>query len=201
VANNILSAEVEIRGTRPLLWHRFGPDTIPASGKKERQGVAGNDPGEWRRSVLATIDRQLYLEPSYIFGALRDGAKHTKRGRGTLQPMVAATLQVEDDRILLDRFLPENADDILACTPEDPVYLDIRSVKNPATRARNIRYRVAASSGWSTRFTILWDMTVVSRGEMEAIARDAGMLAGIGDGRSIGFGRFTVERFEVRQDS
>ncbi|MCP9496904.1 MAG: hypothetical protein MSG64_21000 [Pyrinomonadaceae bacterium MAG19_C2-C3] len=197
MASNILTATVEAQGTRPLLWHRFGADTIPASGKKERQGVAGNDPSEWQRSVLLTNERQLYLEPSYIFGAVRDGARHTKRGRGTLQPMVAATLQVTDDRVLVDRFLPEDTEAFLTHTPDDPVYLDIRSVKNPATRARNVRYRVAASAGWKARFTIMWDMTVVSRGEMEAAVRDAGMLAGIGDGRSIGFGRFGVERFDI----
>lgn len=199
MASNIISATVEVQGTRPLLWHRFGADTIPADGKKERQGVAGNDPSEWKRSVLVTKERQLYLEPSYIFGAVRDGAKHTKRGRGTLQPMVAATLQVSDDRVLVDRFLPENTDAFLANTPEDPVYLDIRSVKNPATRARNVRYRVAASPGWKTQFTLMWDITVVSRGEMEAAVRDAGMLAGLGDGRGIGFGRFTVERFDIAE--
>ncbi len=79
------------------------------------------------------------------------------------------------------------------------MYLDIRSVKNPATRARNVRYRVAASPGWKTRFTILWDMTIVGRNEMEAVVRDAGMFAGLGDGRQIGFGRFSVERFEVSE--
>lgn len=199
MASNILSAEVEVTGTRPLLWHRFGPDTIPASGKKERQGVAGNDPSEWQRSVLLTKERQLYLEPSYIFGCLRDGAKHTPRKRGTLQPFVAATLQITDERVLVDRFLPENTEDFLSHTPDDLVYLDVRSVKNPATRARNVRYRVAASAGWKTRFTIMWDITVVSRGEMEAVVRDAGQFAGLGDGRSIGFGRFAVEGFNVAE--
>ena len=200
MASNILTATVEVQGTRPLLWHRFGPDTIPVSGKKERQGVAGNDPSEWKRSVLVTKERQLYLEPSYIFGAVRDGAKHTKRGRGTLQPMVAATLQVNDDRVLVDRFLPEDTEAFLKHTASDPVYLDIRSVKNPATRARNVRYRVAASAGWKAQFTIIWDMTVVSRGEMEAVVRDAGMLAGLGDGRGIGFGRFRVDSFDLKTE-
>jgi hypothetical protein len=30
---------------------------------------------------------------------------------------------------------------------------------------------------------------------MEAVAHDAGRLCGIGDGRSIGYGRFEVTRF------
>jgi hypothetical protein len=194
MTKNVLTARITIRGLRPLLWNHFGPEAIPASGKKERSGVAGNDPAEWRRGVLATKEGQLFLDPSNIFGAIRDGAKHTPRKRGTLQPFMAATLQVADDRILIDRHLPPEP---ITTDPEAPVYIDMRSVKNPGTGARNIRYRVAASPGWKASFHVTWDMTVISRGEMEQAVRDAGMLSGIGDGRSIGFGRFAVEEFFI----
>lgn len=194
MASNILTAAVVIKGTRPLLWNHFGPDAIPADGKKERAGVAGNDPTEWRRTVLATKDGQLYLEPANVFGSIRDGARHTSRKRGTLQPYVAATLQVRDERVMVDRRLPPEP---VPTDPDAPVYVDTRSVKNPATKGRNVRHRVAASSGWSARFSIAWDKTVVSRGEMEQALIDAGTLVGIGDGRSIGFGRFSVEEFLV----
>lgn len=193
---NILTAQVTVRGTRPLLWHRFGPDALPLE-KRERTGVAGNDPEEWRRTVLATKEGQLYLEPSYIFGCIRDGARHTKKGKGSIQSLVAATLQVVDDRILVDRWLPDGvpeADDTM------PVYMDIRSVRNPATKARNVRYRVAASTGWTLTFRILWDGTIVSRSEIQASVIDAGRLCGLGDGRSIGFGRFEVVSFEIKEE-
>jgi hypothetical protein len=77
-----------------------------------------------------------------------------------------------------------------------PVYLDVQSVRNPSTKGRNVRYRVAASVGWSTSFTILFDKTIVDRNSMQAVLNDAGVLVGIADGRSIGFGRFTIESFE-----
>ncbi len=100
---NRLEAAITIEGTRPLLWHAFTPDAIPSSGKREaRSGRAGNDPEEWRRSVLITATRQLYLLPSYIFGCLRDAARFTRKGRGTLQPALVATLQVIDERILVN---------------------------------------------------------------------------------------------------
>lgn len=194
MASNIVTASVSIKGTRPLLWHHFGPDAIPADGKKERAGVAGNDPGEWRRTVLVTKEGQLYLEPSSVFGSIRDGARHTPRKRGTLQPYVAATLQVRDERVLVDRHLPPEP---VPTDPDSLVYVDTRSVRNPATKGRNVRHRVAASPGWSARFSITWDKTVVSRGEMEQALVDAGTLVGIGDGRSIGFGRYSVEEFLV----
>jgi hypothetical protein len=190
-----IRARVTIKGTRSLLWHHFGPEALPLE-KVERVGVAGNNPEEWRATVLVTTEGQLYLEPTYAFAAIRDGAKHTPKKRGSLQPFVAATLQVVEDRILVDRFMPEN----LTGDSEAPVYLDVRSVRNPSTGGRNVRYRIAASPGWACTFTILWDKTVVSRGEMESVLRDAGRLVGIGDGRSVGFGRFSIELFEVTEE-
>jgi hypothetical protein len=194
--SNILVATIHIKGVRPLLFHAFTPAAIPLS-KQEKTGVAGNDPEEWRKTVLLTKEGQLYLEPTYIFGCLRDGAKNTKKGRGSLQPLLASCLQVVSDRVLLDRYLP----DPLTTDSTQPVYLDVRSVKNPVTRGRNVRYRVAAAPGWTLNAVIMWDKTIVSRGEMEAVVIDAGRLAGLGDGRAVGFGRFSVESFEVNDDA
>lgn len=197
---NILRAEVAIKGTRPLLWHHFGPDALPLE-KQEREGVAGNNPGEWKKTVLMTDDRRLYLKPTYIFGCLRDGAKHTPRKRGTLQPFIAATLQLEDDII----FIKRNSEVLkvpvepIPTDPTLPVFMDIQSVKNPSTRARNVRYRIAASSGWDAKFHIQWDATIVSRNEMNAVAIDAGRFCGLADGRSIGYGRFEVTAFAVSE--
>lgn len=191
---SLLTAEVKIRGTRPLLWHVFGPDALPLE-KQEKTGVAGHDPEEWKKTYLATADGQLYFPPSYVFATIRDGSRYTRKGRGSIQPAVAATLQIEDEFILFDRYMPEGEP---SRDPTEPVYLDVRGVKNPATKSRNVRYRVAASSGWSTTFRLLWNKTVVSRSEMEAATNDAGLLCGLGDGRSIGMGRFEVIRFDVQ---
>ncbi len=194
--NNIAIAEVRIIGIRPILWHRFGSDTLSLE-KREKTGVAGNNPEEWKKTVLKTQNNQLYIEPSYIFACLREGAKYTKRGRGSLQSVVSATLQVLDDKILVDRFLPDS----ITTNIEEPVYLDIRGVKNPVTKSRNIRYRVCSSSGWKAIFHIAWDKSIISKFEMNSIAIDAGMLSGVGDGRSIGFGRFKVEEFLVVENA
>lgn len=193
--SNILTAFIEVEGTRPLLWHAFGPDALPLE-KQERTGVAGNDPEEWRKTVLVTKTGQLFLKHTYCFGSLRDAAKNTKRGRGSIQKHVASTLQVTPDVILMDGlYLP---DEPLPTDPTEPVYLDIQGVVNPSTRARNVRYRVAARAGWRCGFQLEWDRTIVSRSEMEAVAIDAGRLTGLGDGRSVGYGRFHVLTFDVQ---
>ena len=201
--SNIVTATVRIKGTRPLFWHKFGPDAMPLE-KGERTGVAGHDPEEWRKTVLVDKQGQLYLEPTYCFATLRDGAKYTKKGRGSIQANVAATLQISDNRILVDRWMPgfPNGHECNPVTVEppaqdsdQPVYLDVRGVRNPTTKARNVRYRVVAAPGWECAFTILFDKTIVSRPEMQAVLTDAGKLVGIGNGRGIGMGRFEVLSF------
>lgn len=203
--SNIVQAKVDIRGVRPLLWHRFGPEALPLQ-KQELTGVAGNDPEEWRRTVLVSKDGQLYLDPSQVFGGIRDGSKHTKKGRGSIQPLVTATLQVLDERVLIDRYFPGfpnghafnvNEAEAPPSDPSEPVYLDVRGVRNPSTKARNVRYRVAASRGWACEFTLIWDKTIVARAQMEAALYDTGQFVGIGNGRSIGMGRFEVLSFKV----
>jgi len=193
----MMKAKVVIRGTRPLLWHRFGPDAIPLE-RMERTGVAGNDPDEWRKTYSATAEGQLYVDGTYIFGCLRDGARYVKKGRGSIQKDVAATLQVLNDRTLVDRFMPSNGDPPVG-DPTAPVYIDVQSVRNPQTKGRNVRYRVAASLGWKAEFEILWDETIVGGQQMQSVAIEAGRFAGIGDGRAVGFGRFEVEEFKAEK--
>jgi hypothetical protein len=202
--SNIIKARITIRGVRPLLLHHFGPDALPLE-KQEKDGVAGNSPNEWRKTALVTKEGQLYLKPTYAFATIRDAARHTKKGKGSIQSAVAATLQVLDNTILIDRHFPGfpngHAFDINTVEPpptdpDAPVYLDVQGVRNPSTKSRNIRYRVAASPGWACSFTIIFDKTVVDRNQMRAVLNDAGVLVGIADGRSIGFGRFEVVGFE-----
>jgi len=203
MGKNILTATIEIKGIRPLLWHVFGPDSLPLE-KQEKTGVAGHNPDEWKKTFTATKEGQLYLPGSYFFGTYIAGAKFTKKGKGSIQSMVSATLQVLDDKVLVNRRLPSdiyevpqkyyNADDEL-------VYIDVRSVRNPSTKARNIRYRIATCPGWECKFSVIFDKTVVSRAEMQAAIIDAGKLCGIGDGRSVGYGRFEVVSFEVTEDA
>jgi hypothetical protein len=193
---SILSAKISIQGVRPLLWHHLSPEALSVK-PRERTGKAGNDPSEWRRTVLTTPKRQLYIEPTYIFGCLREAAKYSRRKLGSFQSLISATVQVRDEIILIDQYLPKT--DV---KPQDknrpvPVYLDVRAVRNPGTRAMNIRYRVAAASGWKASFTIVWDNTVIGREQMESILTDAGNLVGIGSGRSLGLGRFEITRLEV----
>lgn len=190
--SNIVRAKVTIRGNRPLIQHQFGPDAIPIE-KGERTGVAGNDPEEWKKTCMLTKDGQLYIRGDYVFSCLCKGAVHTKKGRGSIQSLVQSTLQVEDSVILLNRHVPESGPQ---ADPTQEVYLDVRGVRNPQSKARNVRYRLATAPGWECSFTLLWDKTIVSREQMKAVLRDSGTLGGLGDGIKIGCGRFAVLKYE-----
>lgn len=197
MSKNIVRARVTIRGARDFLQHAFGPESIPLE-KGERTGVAGNDPLEWKKTCLVTKEGQLYIRGSYIFGCIRDGAKHTKKGKGSIQAVVAATLQIEESIVLIDRFLPKGEP---TTDPTEPVYIHVCGVRNPSTKARNVRYRLACSPGWTCSFTILWDKTLVARDVMRAILNDASILVGLGDGRSVGNGRFEITSFVELTDA
>jgi len=208
MAQNMIQATVNIVGTRPFFWHCFTPEAL-ALEKKERTGVAGNDPSEWRSTASVDRDGHLYFDSSYAFACIREGGRHIKRGKSNLISPISSTLQlVGSNKIYVDRWWPgypngerfeiETADEPPR-DPDEPVYLDVRGVKNPSTKARNVRYRVAASLGWRAEFTIQWDKTIVSRNEMHSAIIDGGKLAGVGNGRNIGMGRFEVEKFEITE--
>lgn len=194
---NMVRVKVAIQGTRTLLQHAFGPDAIPLE-KVEKTGVAGNDPEEWKRTCMLLGDGQLFIPSTYIFSCLKNGAIHTKRGRGSIQSAVVSTLQVEEDVIpLTNRFVSSEKDlhTQMVLTPPDEreeVFIYVASVRNPTTKGRNVRYRLAARLGWRCKFTLCWDKTIVTREQMKAVLRDAGMLGGLGDGIRIGCGRFEV---------
>jgi len=185
----IVIAEVQIEGIRPLMFHVFGPDSIPLE-KRERTGVAGNDPEEWRKTYTALPSGQLYIRPDYAFSCLTNAARNTKHGsRGNYMAKLAGTLQITDDVLLMDRWMPPEP---LPTDPTEPVYLDIRSTRNPATKGRGVRYRVAICPGWHLNFHAQFEGTVVSRTIFRTILIDAGALVGLADGRALGFGRFEI---------
>lgn len=195
-------ATVSIRGVSPLIWHAFNVNAISTE-RKEKTGVAGNNPEEWRDTVLCDKDGRLFITKNYIFGCLRAAAQHTKVGKGNLKSKVGATLQVlgSNDIYVSNRKLPKPLQDLksdeLSTSPKSEVYLDICSVVNPSTKGRNIRYRVASSPGWILEFQIGWDTTIVGEKHMESVLKDAGTLIGLADGRSIGNGRFVVDSWKT----
>mgnify|MGYP001603932154 CR=1 FL=1 len=193
-------ARVFIEGTRPILFHKFNVESLTTE-RKAQGGSPGNDPEEWRRGCFVNEKKQLYMPGTYVFSAVCAGAVYTKVGRGTIQKKVVATMQVLDESVVFDRYMPDHLAKIKTCDlplePHNPVYLDVRGVRNPNSLGRNIRYRIACCPGWKCEFSIMWDSTIVSPSQMECVCRDCGSLVGLADARAIGYGRFKVTQFDV----
>jgi len=189
------TAEVKIKGTKPLIWHAFNENVLSMD-RKSISGKVGNNSEEWKDTVLVDNKKRLYVKDTYIFAALREGAKNIKIGRGTLKAKLISCLTVIDSKIyVINREMPKEKD--LTKNSEDPVYLDICGVTNPNTKGKNIRYRIASSPGWEIIFVIRWDDRLISHDHMEQIVEAAGLYNGIGDGRNWGNGRFKIISYEL----
>lgn len=189
-----VKAKIAVKGTKPLLFHTFPIDTL--SSGKSRSGSAGKDEEEWKSTVLMTGERQLYVMGCYIVGAIKSAGKLIKVGKGNMMKKIESCLECLEDVVLLkDLYVPK--EDQLTRSPMDNIYLDVRSVVNPSTKGRNLRYRVAAKAGWEISTAVEWDDSIVSKENIKECIVNAGLYEGIGDGRRIGFGRFALISFEV----
>lgn len=188
-------AKVKVIGTRPLLFHAFNMETV-TSLSKIKEGSAGNNPNEWKKTFFEK-NNQLYIPGSYWSSALKDGAKYTKIGRGSAQKSFISCMVMKTDVALLNRHMCTGWENMTAEQMEKdsskPVYLDIRGVMNPNSKGRNIRYRIACSIGWSTEFEFTFDDTIISMPMVKKIVEDSGKFSGIGDGRTLGYGRFDIK--------
>ena len=184
-----IKAKIKVKGIKPLIFNTF-----PISALSEKNSKTGED--EWKSTVLMDSNRNLYVYGIYFTNSIRDGGKEIKVGKGNLSKKIASTLEVLEDKIFLNNLKVPEQENLLKLDSET-VYLDVRSVVNPATKGRNLRYRIATRPGWECAFTIMWDDYIASKEQVKICVENGGAFQGIGDGRRIGFGRYQVLSFEV----
>lgn len=186
-------ANVQIVGSRPLLYHAFKVGALKK--QQVRAGSAGDNPDEWQNTVLSE-GLKLYIPNTYIFASLGGGGKFVKVGRGTISKKLMSSLIVKNAKSFIEnRELPTG--DIRECKESDDVYLDIRGVSNPNSKGKNIRYRVAVREGWKLSFSVSWNSFTVSPDQFKEALDYAGSECGLGDARLLGFGRFEVDNVEI----
>lgn len=185
-------AEIKIKGLVPILFNSFPLDTLDAGVSKSGSGAKNEE--EWKRSVLITKDRELYILSSWLVSSVVAGGKYIKEGRSNISKKVGSSLCCLKESLLLDGLMlpPENE---LTTSRTDTVYIDVRSVVNPMTKGRNVRYRIAAGAGWTLTTSLSWDDFTVSKERLKECVKNAGAFEGVGDGRKIGFGRFDLLSF------
>jgi hypothetical protein len=188
------SANIRIKGIKPILFNTFPLDTFSSDKKKE--GKTGDNPESWKQTVLMDENRRLYIFSTYLTASISTGGKEIKMGRGNISKKVASIIEVMENKIFLDdRIVPPEEE--LTRNDTDTVYLDVRAVVNPMTKGRNLRYRIAVKPGWEIEFNLHWDDKILSKEQIKQCVENAGSLTGIGDGRSIGFGRYQLVSFKM----
>jgi len=181
---------VNISSISPMLHHgvhSVGMDETTVKKKKGGNALLG-DPEEWRKTIYYDEKIGVYLPAVCIEGSIIEAAKQFKSGRGTLTKYVRGGLFTTDDFLsfLVNKKTIFNLDD---------VEIDKRSVKNPSTKGRNMRYR-AIFRQWESCFDIEITADDYIDGPMLLeMLKYAGKFIGVGDFRPR-FGRFEVTAFK-----
>lgn len=186
------------KGIRPLLMHSdrladpLDPSTKALRALTNRTAKKDMDVEEYAEKVGRVefegglyFDNKLgpYIPGNTIRAVMREAGKLTKHGKS-----IERGLQPPDD-IALNYTGPRSIKGLWEAP--DRAFVDRRSIGVMGKRV--IRTRPRFNSPWSIVVELEFDETILGMDQIRAIAINAGRFCGIGDGRSIGFGRFTVE--------
>lgn len=189
--------DVKVKGTAPLLQHRFPMPDLETMSKGGKQHTGAVDyTKEWKDYFYANAKGEIYQPASHIEGAMIKAAvnfKITGKGRKTYKDLFRAAVFVTPDEIPHDGF---TVPDELDTDADKPLYLDMRPVV--IQRSRVVRIRPAFRMGWELKFAIEVLDDQIAPELIQDVLTLAGKTVGIGDHRPR-FGRFSVVRFEVQQ--
>jgi hypothetical protein len=184
-------------GLRPVVFHnermanRLDPiarelSTLVAEGK--RKGVdldehaAKMQAAEYRGGLYIDADRGPFVPGHMIRAVVHEGAKLSRLGkaieRGMMPPEDAA-LEYDGPR------------DIGGLLANPNRYFLTRSVG--VNNRRVMRTRPIFPTPWSVVIEVEHEPKAIQASDIIKACQDAGAYVGVGDGRSIGYGRFKVE--------
>lgn len=186
------TVEVEIRGTSPLLVHRFTEQSEQAKATR-RVKMSATDPREEAKShAYVAADGTFYFSAFSIPNAIgAAGSNHKATGtRKSLRYVVPSAVRVTSDSITI---LNGNG-------PAKSFEVDSRPVTIPATKGRIMRHRPRFDE-WGARFVLMVNETLLDPKTVHQLLNEAGEQIGIGDFRPEKrgpFGCFRVVRFDEK---
>lgn len=182
--------QVEIRGTSPLLIHRFGEEAEQAKPTR-RIEVKPRDPRTEAEKVAYIADDGSYYFNAFAIPAAMGSAGSTHKATGsrrTLRFVVPSAVRMVADTItILEGEMPARNFEV-----------DARPVTIPATKGRVMRYRPRWNQ-WGAAFELMLDDNLLSEEMAHQLLAEAGTSIGIGDFRPEKrgpFGTFRVTRFD-----
>jgi hypothetical protein len=185
--------EIEIRGTSPLLIHRFGEDAEGAKSTRNME-IKKEEPREIaRRNAYIAADGTFYFNAFSIPGAMGNaGANHKSRGsRKSLRFVVPSAIRMTTDAVTI----------LNGTGPAKDFEVDSRPVTIPATKGRVMRHRPRFDS-WGAKFTFQLNDDLLSVETAHQLLNEAGVGIGIGDFRPEKrgpFGTFRVVSFKEKK--
>jgi hypothetical protein len=199
-------ATYKLIGIKPLLFHAFRPEVVETPRHKtSKTGQAGINKEEWKETLFSE-GTKLYIPDTYFFAFLRSGGSFIKVGRGTIKNKVIACITIPEMRYYFsNRKLPKDVENMenedLSSDPTKPLFLHVSGVTNPATKGRNVRYRLGLGAGWEIESSVVWDDSIVSKEQMQDAVEAAAAFSGMADGRNTGYGRCRVENFNIEKEN
>ena len=182
-----------IKGTTPLLQHRFGESAEGESGKSTRAVMVqrGTPREEADNVCYRNVNGQFYLPGAAIARLLSEaGGNHKLKGsRKSAKYVVPASVLVMEDAITLN-----NGDG----NPAKDYEVDSRPVTIPATKGRIMRHRPRFDC-WSATFTLRINDTILPVDFVQQLLTEGGQQLGVGDFRPEKrgpFGTFLVVKWE-----
>lgn len=181
--------DIEIRGTAPLLIHRFTEDAEQAKASRRIVVTDRNPREEATNAAYIAKDGTFYFNAMSIPNAMSNaGSSHKMRGsRKSLKFIVPSAVRVTSEAITI---LNGNG-------PAKDFEVDARPVTIPATKGRIMRYRPRFDE-WGAKFTLSLDDQSMDAETAHQLLNEAGQFYGIGDYRPEKrgpFGTFRVVHF------
>jgi hypothetical protein len=196
VTGGLLTAECEIEGNKPMLFHNAASLADPISDiklamnaitKKRAKDRTEQDTWELRRlefvgGLYLDDEGQICMPDANIRAAIIAGAKKQRMGTS-----VASCISVSE--VELKHPGPTDVDGLWA----DPKY----RLVCPAVQQKNKVIRVRCKlPEWSCAFRVDFDSAVLDALGLKKSIEDCGRLIGLGDWHGL-YGKFTLKRFEV----
>ena len=151
---------VKIKGKSPLLMHKFPLVSIEGLEKKSSKEQA--EIAAYREPNTG----ELYIPAVCIQRSLINAGVYSKgKGRASLQKIVAASLMIGPERVLLGTKKYE---------------IDSRPIVIPATKGRVMRHRPRLDD-WSCSFEIEYDDVLLTEEQIRKVVDDDGERVGLLD--------------------
>lgn len=178
--------KAKIKSICPMLHHgaqSVGMESTTVKKKKGGNALVG-DPNEWKKTIYYNEENGVYLPAINVEASMIIASKQFKLGRGTVSKYFKSGVFITED------YLPFYVKG-KTITDLNEIEIDKRTVKNPSTRGRNMRYR-AIFREWESEFKIMVTAEdYIDRELLKEVISYAGMFVAVGDYRPR-FGRFQL---------